>query len=73
MSRQNNLSRVDIKTFLVYLQPYWKFALLAPLLMVVEVICDLMQPTLLAWMVDRGVTGGNGALIFRIGMLMVGV
>lgn len=70
---QGDLSGESIRKFLVYLRPYWKGVLLAPLLMVVEVICDLMQPTLLARMVDRGIAQGNLTLIFRTGILMVGV
>lgn len=41
--------------------------------MVVEVICDLMQPHLLARMVDAGIAKGDTHLILRTGMLMVGI
>lgn len=62
-----------MKKLLVYLKPYWKATLLAPLLMVIEVICDLSQPTLLAKIVDDGVAKGNLHLILRTGLLMIGI
>ncbi|MCX7795243.1 MAG: ABC transporter ATP-binding protein/permease, partial [bacterium] len=62
-----------MKRLLVYLKPYWKVALLAPLLMVIEVVCDLSQPALLARIVDQGIVKGNIPLILRTGLLMVGI
>jgi ATP-binding cassette subfamily B multidrug efflux pump len=56
-----------------YLKPYWKAAVAAPLLMMVEVIMDLMQPTLMATIVDEGVFAGDIALIARMGGMMIGV
>lgn len=56
-----------------YLKPYWYFALLAPLFMVGEVVCDLMQPTLMSKIVDEGVLGGNMELIIRTGLMMIGI
>jgi len=55
----------------VYLKPYWKQAAIAPLLMVVEVICDLMLPRLLQTIVDQGIAQGDMALVARTGGLMV--
>ncbi|HHV81426.1 TPA: ABC transporter ATP-binding protein [bacterium] len=62
-----------MKRLLVYLKPYWKMVILAPLLMVIEVVCDLSQPTLLAKIVDDGIAKGDIDLIIRTGLLMVGV
>lgn len=56
---------------LSFLKPYWKAALAAPLLMLLEVIMDLMQPTLMAAIVDRGVMVGNPGYILRMGGIMV--
>jgi ATP-binding cassette subfamily B protein len=70
---ENSLGKTAFQEFLPYLRPCWKEALLAPLLMVVEVICDLMQPRLLARMVDVGIVKGDVHLIFRTGILMVGI
>lgn len=42
-----------------YLKPYWLFALLSPLLMIGEVVIDLMQPALMAKIVNEGVLAQN--------------
>jgi len=62
-----------MKNLLVYLKPYWKVTLLAPILMFIEVVCDLMLPTLLASIVDNGVATGDLPYIFRTGGLMLGI
>jgi len=62
-----------VKKLLSYLRPYWKAVLLAPLLMVVEVVCDLSQPALLARIVDHGIARGDTSFVFRTGMLMVAI
>lgn len=54
-----------------YIKPYWKAALLGPLLMVLEVSMDLLQPKLMAQIVDQGVLGGNLDEIWRTGLLML--
>lgn len=56
-----------------YIKPYWKAALLAPLLMMVEVYADLLQPQLMASIVDQGVLAGDIAHIQKTGALMLGV
>lgn len=62
-----------LRAFLPYLKPYWKAVLCAPLLMVLEVVCDLAQPTLLARIVDWGIAQGDVHLVFRTGLLMIGI
>lgn len=42
-----------------FMKPYWLWCLLAPLLMVVEVIMDLMQPALMASIVNQGLLTNN--------------
>ncbi|TYP75446.1 ABC transporter ATP-binding protein [Paenibacillus methanolicus] len=56
-----------------YLKPYWRTALLAPLFMLLEVIMDLLQPRLMASIVNDGVTAGNLDHIIRTGLDMLGV
>mgnify|MGYP000950765247 FL=1 len=62
-----------MKKLLSYLKPYWKPTLLAPILMLIEVICDLSQPTLLASIVDNGVAKSNLPYILHTGALMLGI
>ena len=46
---------------LKYLKPYWIFAVLCPLAMILEVSMDLLQPTLMSDIVDNGILGTAGA------------
>ncbi|HOJ93292.1 MAG TPA: ABC transporter ATP-binding protein [Dictyoglomaceae bacterium] len=62
-----------MRKLLPYLKPYTLFIILAPLFMIVEVVCDLFQPTLLAKIIDEGVLKSNFPLILRTGLLMVGI
>lgn len=54
-----------------YLKPYWKIATLAPLFMLLEVATDLIQPALMAQIIDKGIASGNIYFIVRTGLLMV--
>ena len=44
-----------------YLKPYWVFALLCPLAMILEVSMDPLQPTLMSDIVDNGILGDAAA------------
>lgn len=54
-----------------FLAPYWHWALLAPLLMVLEVSMDLLQPRLIQQIIDDGVTHQNMDLVVSTGIWMV--
>ncbi|WP_028562041.1 ABC transporter ATP-binding protein [Paenibacillus pinihumi] len=54
-----------------YIKPYWWAALLAPLLMIMEVCMDLLQPKLMADIVNSGVMQGDTAFIMRTGGWML--
>ncbi len=56
-----------------YMKESWLYFLVAPLLMVVEVMCDLYQPTLMANIIDVGVASGDSAYIVRTAAVMLGV
>lgn len=62
---------------LKYLKKYWIFALLAPLFMAGEVFMDLLQPRLMATIVDDGVLGlnnngvGDLQLVLTTGVKMI--
>lgn len=62
-----------MKKLLAYVKPYWKLAILAPLAMFIEVACDLMQPTFMSDIVDKGIKTGNLDFILRVGITMVAV
>lgn len=55
-----------------YLRPHWAAALLAPLLMLLEVAMDLLQPILMASIIDQGVMQNDTSHIRSMGLLMLG-
>lgn len=56
-----------------FLKPYWHWATLAPLLMVLEVAMDLLQPRFIAHIIDEGIAKSNMQVVFSTGLWMVGV
>lgn len=54
-----------------YLKPYIPFAILAPLTMVGEVTIDLLQPTIMSDIVDKGVVGEDIDLVLSLGLKML--
>jgi ATP-binding cassette subfamily B protein len=57
----------------IFLKPYWRWALLAPLLMALEVAMDLLQPRLVEHIIDEGVARGDMGVVLNTGLWMVGV
>ena len=56
---------------LKYLKKYWFYCLLAPLFMVGEVAMDLIQPDMMADIVDNGVLKNDMTLIITVGVKMI--
>jgi len=54
-----------------YLRPYRKWAILAPLMMMLEVMMDLMQPRMIQRIVDEGISMQNMPLVLQTGGLMI--
>ncbi len=58
------------RKLIVFLKPYWQWAVLAPLLMALEVGMDLMQPRLLQSIIDDGIGQSRMDIVYRSGALM---
>lgn len=56
-----------------YLKSYWKMVLLAPVLMLLEVAMDLLQPKLMQTIIDEGIARGDLSFIVKTGLLMIGL
>ena len=56
-----------------FLKPYTRWVALAPLLMLLEVAMDLMQPRLIQRIVDEGIARLNLSLVIQSGLLMIGL
>ncbi|MEC9490141.1 MAG: ABC transporter ATP-binding protein [Halanaerobiales bacterium] len=54
-----------------YLKQYWFFTLMAPVMMAVEVLMDLMQPYLIQKIIDTGIAQQNISYIIDKGLLML--
>jgi ATP-binding cassette, subfamily B, multidrug efflux pump len=60
------------RKLLIFLAPYWRWAVLAPLLMALEVSMDLMQPLLIQRIVDQGILRSDMSVVVSTGLLQVG-
>ena len=62
-----------MKRILGYVKKYWYTALLAPLLMVVEVLMDMLLPMQMQQLVDIAIPSNNINFILIIGFKMLGI
>ena len=60
-----------LKTLLSQVKEYKLPSFLTPLCMVLEVICEMIIPILMAKIVDDGIGGGSMGVIFRVGGMML--
>ncbi len=61
-----------MKRLIPYIKGYEKAAVIGPLLMILEVACELILPLIMANIIDIGINGGAGlAYILKMGALMV--
>ena len=57
-----------------YIHGYEKAAILAPLLVIVEVVCELILPKLMSGVIDIGIEGDGGfSYILKVGAVMLGL
>lgn len=56
-----------------YIKKYWKPFLLAVFCLTVEAICDLLQPTIMAKIVDVGVKNKDLSFVLKMSYVMLGV
>ncbi|MGE4277738.1 MAG: ABC transporter ATP-binding protein [Lawsonibacter sp.] len=59
-----------LSLFLTHLQGYRKEAIKSPVLIVLEVFCELLLPLVMAEVVDVAIPSGNISYIFKLGVLM---
>lgn len=60
-----------IKRLLPYLKGYQKQAVLAPALVALETICELILPLLMAEIIDNGIANSSLPIILKMGALML--
>ncbi len=60
-----------LKLFLTHLEGYKKIAVRSPIVMVLETVCQLLLPLVMADIVDKAIPSGDVSEIFRLGVQMV--
>jgi ATP-binding cassette, subfamily B, multidrug efflux pump len=60
-----------MKKLLHYLRPYTLFAILGPFLMCIEVIMDLLQPTIMQKIIDTGIVNQDNGYVIKLGLIML--
>lgn len=53
------------------MRPYKLFAIFGPLFMCIEVLMDLLQPTIMQKMIDTGIANQDNAYVIKLGVLML--
>ncbi|MBE5952422.1 MAG: ABC transporter ATP-binding protein [Lachnospiraceae bacterium] len=62
-----------MKQYMKYVKPYLPFFILAPILMVVEVVGEVVMPKLLANIINEGIPNMDTGYIVRMGLMMAGM
>lgn len=70
MSQQQRPKHV-IHTLLNSLREYRKATLLTPAFVVVEGILEILIPTIMAALIDQGISGGSMPMVWRFGLILV--
>ena len=68
--------KMKIRRLLGYLREYKKYAIIAPLLVVVEVFFDVAIPRVMSMIIDKGINGATGpdlGYVLKMGGVMVGM
>ena len=60
-----------VKTLLAQIKEYKSAAILTPICMIGEVICEMITPILMGRIVDLGINGGDMPYIVRTGLIML--
>ena len=60
-----------MKRYLKYIKPYKTAFILCPILMMVEVLGEIVLPSLMARIINDGVVPGDVSMIFKIGAMMI--
>lgn len=60
-----------IKHLMQYIKPYIWITILAPLLMVIEVFMDLLQPTIMQFIIDEGIAKSDMSIVISYTIVMI--
>ena len=60
-----------LKRLASYLKGYEMYALVSPIFVILETVCQLIIPLLMAWIIDEGIEMENMTAVWKYGALMV--
>ena len=60
-----------MRLMLCYIRKHLGMFLVAVVFLAIETFADLLQPTFMSYIVDRGVKGADVGLIWRYGLIML--
>ena len=60
-----------MRRLLPYMKKYIPYAILSPLMMILEVFADVFEPYLMAQIVDIGIANRDVGYIVRMGIIMI--
>lgn len=63
----------DVFKLIVFVKPYWRRAVLALILLTVQVFLDLAIPRLIQKIIDQGIHAQNQQVVIQTGLLMLGI
>lgn len=61
----------SVKQLMTYIKPYKYIAILGPILMFIEVSMDLIQPTIMQHIIDKGIANNDQTYVITMGLLMI--
>lgn len=64
---------MQLRTFTPYLRPYRKAFYLIPLFVIIDVVCEISQPRLMAEIVDQGIMKQDLTHVLQVGLGMIGL
>lgn len=56
-----------------YFKKYYKMFFLAIGCVMLEVLCDLLQPTLMSMVIDKGISANDMNMVLKYGIIMIGI
>ena len=62
-----------MKRLMAYLKNYRRESVLGPLFKLIEASFELLVPLVMAAIIDRGILGGDGGMIARMGAVLIGL
>jgi ATP-binding cassette, subfamily B, multidrug efflux pump len=61
----------SMKKLVSYIRPYIVIAIIAPILMCIEVVMDLLQPAFMQKIIDTGIANQDQVYVIKLGLLML--